>query len=330
MEVRSIDVDWQADLERWLGSRPPSEWIALKVPAIIDEEAFNAVQDLLKSRNPKGTPPRGANGPTFLAGLARCGPCNAALIQNTGKGGLYRCYCCSSKLKKGPTACKGPRMPMDKLDGIAIGEATRRILEPQRLTEMLQTYVKIASDREDGDKDRLAKLRHARKEAEAGITRLLGLVESGLMDSCDAALRDGLIGLKLQRNSGARQIADFQKRMVAGEPKITPGNVGRLAILLRDKLHHGPPEIRQAYARLLMDEVKVDDREIRISGSKLSLQDAQSRTWIFPRPQFSLLFRNGALDRIRTCDPCLRRAVLYPAELRVHRGFSSLSLGPRQ
>ena len=24
----------------------------------------------------------------------------------------------------------------------------------------------------------------------------------------------------------------------------------------------------------------------------------------------------GAPDRIRTCDPCLRRAVLYPAELR--------------
>jgi hypothetical protein len=25
---------------------------------------------------------------------------------------------------------------------------------------------------------------------------------------------------------------------------------------------------------------------------------------------------NGAPDKIRTCDPCLRRAVLYPAELR--------------
>jgi hypothetical protein len=28
------------------------------------------------------------------------------------------------------------------------------------------------------------------------------------------------------------------------------------------------------------------------------------------------LFFTGAPDRIRTCDPCLRRAVLYPAELR--------------
>ncbi len=33
--------------------------------------------------------------------------------------------------------------------------------------------------------------------------------------------------------------------------------------------------------------------------------------------------RTGAPDRIRTCDPCLRRAVLYPAELRARgRRFS--------
>jgi hypothetical protein len=29
----------------------------------------------------------------------------------------------------------------------------------------------------------------------------------------------------------------------------------------------------------------------------------------------------GAPDTIRTCDLCLRRATLYPAELRVLRGF---------
>ena len=32
--------------------------------------------------------------------------------------------------------------------------------------------------------------------------------------------------------------------------------------------YEGPSEFRQAYARLLMDEVRVTDEEIRISGSK--------------------------------------------------------------
>jgi hypothetical protein len=59
--------------------------------------------------------------------------------------------------------------------------------------------------------------------------------------------------------------------MSSGEPRITPDKIDRLAVLLRDKLHHGEPELRQAYARLVMDQVTVSDEEIRISGSKALL-----------------------------------------------------------
>ena len=48
---------------------------------------------------------------------------------------------------------------------------------------------------------------------------------------------------------------------------VTPEKVARVGGLLRDK-SIGAPEFRQAYARLLMDEVRVTDEEIRISGSK--------------------------------------------------------------
>jgi site-specific DNA recombinase len=61
------------------------------------------------------------------------------MIQNTGKGGLYRYYCCSSRLKKGPSACRGLRAPMEKLDGIVVGEVARQILEPARLCLFLRT-----------------------------------------------------------------------------------------------------------------------------------------------------------------------------------------------
>ena len=108
--------------------RPPSQWISHSVPALITEDQFNTVQGLLQSRAPKRVPPRVVNGPTFLAGLARCGYCGAALIQNTGKGGQYRYYCCSRKLKEGGTACRGLRTPMDRLDGIVVGEVANGCL----------------------------------------------------------------------------------------------------------------------------------------------------------------------------------------------------------
>ena len=256
--------------------RPPSQWVGLASPAIMDESAFNAVHGLMQSRNPKRMPPRVVNGPTFLAGLARCGYCGAALIQNTGRGGLYRYYCCSRKLKEGPIACRGLRMPMGRLDEIVVGEVARRVLEPERLGELLEAYVKSAADRGGHDKERLGKLRHSHKEAEAGIARLLQLVEKGMMDVEDGALKERLIGLKLQRDEIAREIADVNARMSSAEPQITPDKIKRIAILLRDKLHDGPPELRQAYARLILDEVKVTEEEIRISGSKAVLARAVS------------------------------------------------------
>jgi hypothetical protein len=48
------------------------------------------------------------------------------MIQNTGEGGRYRYYCCSSKLKKGPSACRGLRAPKCAADGV--GEPTSKVL----------------------------------------------------------------------------------------------------------------------------------------------------------------------------------------------------------
>ena len=74
-------------------------------------------------------PPRVANGPTLLAGVVRCGYCGAAMIQNTGKGGAYRYYCCSRKLKEGITACRGLRIPMGSLDEIVFSVVAKRVLD---------------------------------------------------------------------------------------------------------------------------------------------------------------------------------------------------------
>ena len=128
------------------------------MPGIVDDETFNAVQALLHGRNPKRTPPRVANGPTLLAGLIRCGHCGAAMIQNTGKGGVYRYYCCSRKLKEGATVCPSRRIPMKRLDDLVIGEVARDVLQPDRLKALLEAYVKSADESGIalGSSDRLA------------------------------------------------------------------------------------------------------------------------------------------------------------------------------
>ena len=72
----------------------------------------------------------------------------------------------------------------------------------------------------------------------------------------------------MRRAESTRDAGDLQRHIASGEPQITLDKIGKVAVLLRDKLRHGPPELRQAYAQLVMDEVSVSDEEIRISGSK--------------------------------------------------------------
>jgi hypothetical protein len=81
--------------------------------------------------------------------------------RSTGRGGLYRHYCCSRKLKEGATACKGLRVPTQRLDQIVIDEVSARVLQPQPL----EMYLKSAQSRAVEDRQRVASLRQAHKEA---------------------------------------------------------------------------------------------------------------------------------------------------------------------
>lgn len=55
---------------------------------------------------------------------------------------------------------------------------------------------------------------------------------------------------------------------------MTPEIVGRFGDLLRDALRGDNSALRQAYVRLLIDQVVVEDEQVRISGSRKTLEHA--------------------------------------------------------
>ncbi|MBK9080921.1 MAG: hypothetical protein IPL88_02015 [Rhizobiales bacterium] len=80
----------------------------------------------------------------------------------------------------------------------------------------------------------------------------------------DPALREKTTGLKLRRDELARQVADTHRSVARVALAVAPA---KLAVLLRDRLREGAPELRQAYVRLVMSEVTV-------TGSKSVLAKA--------------------------------------------------------
>jgi hypothetical protein len=83
------------------------------------------------------------------------------------------------------------------------------------------------------------------------------------MEAEDPVMRERLVGLKLLRDQITKEIEELPNRMASAAPIITP-EVFRVGKLLRHKLYEGPAEFRQAYARLIMDEIRITDDEIGI------------------------------------------------------------------
>jgi hypothetical protein len=116
--------------------KPRNEWVLTPVEPILDEEMFLRVVERRQSRNPDRVPPRVVSSPTFLAGLARCGVCGATMTIATGKGGHYRYYKCSARLRRG-TSCRNGNARMAEVDRAVLTTLTDRVITDDRVRKML-------------------------------------------------------------------------------------------------------------------------------------------------------------------------------------------------
>lgn len=70
----------------------------------------------------------------------------------TGKGGRYRYYACSIKARQGETGCKGrSSTPMEKLDSLVAEHLADRLLQPERLGEILASSATAVRSAQNAD-----------------------------------------------------------------------------------------------------------------------------------------------------------------------------------
>ena len=69
----------------------------------------------------------------------------------------------------------------------------------------------------------------------------------------------------------ARLAETTQRDIDAPRARITPRKIAAFTTAMGDQLRNGDGAFRKAYLRLFVERIEVDDREIRISGSKAAL-----------------------------------------------------------
>ncbi len=252
--------------------KPVSEIVTVPVPPIIDRETFEAVQKLLKARNPKVMPSRVISGPTMLTGLIHCAKCGGAMTIRTGKGGRYRYYACSMKARQGPTVCEGMAVPMEKLDDLVADHLEGQLLQPERLETVLAAALDRREEHAERRREHIAELNKRATESELRLKRLYDAIEAGIADLDDPALKDRIDGLKAIRDQ-AKADADRAHAMLqnSGQKAVTPQMLRKFAATARQRIRLEGGGYRRDHLRALAQRVEVADGEVRIMGSKSRL-----------------------------------------------------------
>jgi site-specific DNA recombinase len=115
-----------------------------KIPAIVSEEQFNKVQEILRSKINYKLQIGVYKGITELAGLMKCGKCSQSYVSNVDKG--RRLYNCKTKKLKGTKQCDNKNISLSKLQGLLTSDMYIN-LRYATMTEMLVKFKELVDSK---------------------------------------------------------------------------------------------------------------------------------------------------------------------------------------
>ena len=248
------------------------EVVTVFVPPLIDRETFDAVQELLKKRQPMVMPGRAVSGPTLLTGICFCAECGGAMtLRTSGKAKHYRYYTCSTAARQGKTGCTGRTVQMDRLDHLVAEHLETRLLKPERLRDLLAIHLDRREERDERRRELAAELTNRASAAEGRLKRLYDAIESGVADLDDPSLKARIEELKATRDQARIDAERARTAIESAGQAITPEQLGRFAVVARRRMRGKDGGFRRDHLRALAQRVEVAEREVRIIGSRNEL-----------------------------------------------------------
>jgi hypothetical protein len=166
---------------------------------------------------------------------------------------------------------------MAALDGMVLEHLADKLFTPERLRVILKAYIEQSAEADTHRREQLQQARRGLTEAQAKITRLLELVEQGVVEANDPDLKGRFEMAKQARKDADERVRLLQAAGSRQSGTITEQTIARFASALRQALQDGDPTFRKAYLRLFVDQVVVGDTEIRLRGPTAALAKAASR-----------------------------------------------------
>ena len=253
--------------------KPESEWITISLPPIVDMNSFDLAKRKREYQRPSKMTPMN-NSRTLLTGLLRCGCCGEHMTIATGKGGRYRYYKCSSRIRNiGENKCNSSNIRMEKFDAVILRTLAERVFSPERVKNMLrelQTRLKAA--KEDHNEE-LKKLSRELEEIKKGPDNLSEAVEKGKLPINDSLTE------RVHKHQARRQEILIEMARLRGQKEMKISSLGKNRIVtfckaLKEKFQDRTSNFGKEYLKLLVDEIRIVKEEVHLSGRLAALTGA--------------------------------------------------------
>jgi hypothetical protein len=190
----------------------------------------------------------------------------------TGKGGRYRYYKCNTRIGKGIDYCESENLPMQKLDALVLHSLADRVFTAARVRLMLEALARQAKDSGKQQQRQLETLNRELAAVTRGMERRYEGVEQGVL-KLDDTLRQRTDKLQAQRQAILTDIAQLKTKTTVPAHVLQKKHIDPFTRLVRAKLLENGAFAKE-YLRLLVSEIRVNKREVQITGSYAALAQA--------------------------------------------------------
>jgi site-specific DNA recombinase len=283
--------------------RPREEWIEIPVPAIIDEDIFEAVE--AKARDNSVYSPRHTEAETFLLRrLLRCPACGVKLVCHRARHGqtTTRYYLCPHRdpwrAGGADRRCPERRVRADELDTFVFDQVRQLLARPELLAAG-ETALAGQTPAPDDQllTAQLARLDRRLQSAHTERRRVADLYQAGVIDNTEMSRRAREIDNRCRRFDEERQSLITRQSELATENRLHQGiaNFAEQAVFGIDTLGF---EGRQQLMRLVLEDVRVRGWQVELR-LRIPLDDAP--------PATTATSTSTTLKRTRTRSPRVSR-----------------------
>ena len=241
-------------------------------PAIVDQDTFLKVQNLMKERAPVTVHPKRASSSFLLSGLVHCGYCAKALVGKYAKSGKFAYYVCGTLDKKGSGACQTRYLNSGWFEGLVIEKIRERILTKENLVNLVRMVNEEMDSTMKSYQDELNLISDAITDVNHRLERLYDAIETGKLNLDDLVLR--IRELRSRQDQLQARRIEIESHM--SDRKVELADLETISGYvndLHDLLKEGSLAERRSFIRSFVREVTVTGDEVVLNYTMPLLSD---------------------------------------------------------